>query len=195
MSSVELEKGLEMLINETFDMFDRDGNAKIDLNEFRAAWCWLGVDATDEEVEYTFNEIDDDQSGEIDIQEFTKAIKQSSYVTKDINVFNDDVPSEIIHATTEKKITIEEAEGARENKREATMTEKTQVGLCNNSAQIKEKNARKLWNLHMCIQMRDETSYRIQRWTQIHDNKAIEDYEEIWKPKKYIAKWTVGSRV
>ena len=57
-------------VRETFDKYDKDGNGKIDLQEFRELLAELGETAGPAEIESLFDEIDDDETGLIDYEEF-----------------------------------------------------------------------------------------------------------------------------
>ena len=57
-------------IRETFDKYDKDGNGKIDLQEFRELLSELGDTNEPAKVEALFDEIDEDETGIIDFEEF-----------------------------------------------------------------------------------------------------------------------------
>lgn len=57
-------------IRETFDKYDKDGNGKIDLQEFRELLAELGDTNEPAKVETLFDEIDEDETGIIDFEEF-----------------------------------------------------------------------------------------------------------------------------
>jgi len=67
---------VDEIMEATFKKFDIDRSGFIDFEEFRAAWCWLGVDTSDSELKKTFEFIDADMSGEIDLEEYRLAFKQ-----------------------------------------------------------------------------------------------------------------------
>jgi len=67
---------VDQIMEATFKKFDSDRSGCIDFEEFRAAWCWLGVDTSDSELKKTFEFIDADMSGEIDLDEYRLAFKQ-----------------------------------------------------------------------------------------------------------------------
>lgn len=53
-----------------FDTYDKDGNGKIDLPEFRALLAELGEKLEPAEAETLFDNIDDDETGMVDFEEF-----------------------------------------------------------------------------------------------------------------------------
>eukprot|EP00658_Telonema_sp_P-2_P021735 TRINITY_DN1866_c0_g1_i1.p1 TRINITY_DN1866_c0_g1~~TRINITY_DN1866_c0_g1_i1.p1 ORF type:complete len:200 (+),score=56.12 TRINITY_DN1866_c0_g1_i1:141-740(+) len=67
----ETQRGL---LEQAFRMFDKDGSGKIDTSEFREVCRSLQIVPTDSELAMMVEEIDLDQSGDIDIDEFVNAI-------------------------------------------------------------------------------------------------------------------------
>jgi len=57
-------------VRESFDKFDKDGNGKIDLQEFRELVAALGDTNEPAQVEAIFDEIDEDETGMVDFAEF-----------------------------------------------------------------------------------------------------------------------------
>ena len=66
------------MANQWLKIADLDGNGTIDFNEFKEFMTKLQDEETDEDqLREVFNSIDEDGSGELDIDEFAKAIKSS----------------------------------------------------------------------------------------------------------------------
>merc|ERR1712166_1414921 len=57
-----------------FNMFDKDGSGRIDNSEFRSVCRELGIVPTEIELQMMIEEIDVDNSGDIDMHEFVSAI-------------------------------------------------------------------------------------------------------------------------
>jgi calmodulin len=64
------------IFKQAFDMFDKEGNGTISVDELYQAFKNLGNDFTFEQVEEMVREIDADGSGEIDFEEFLSLIKK-----------------------------------------------------------------------------------------------------------------------
>ena len=67
---------LETAIQEAFDRFDTDSSKHIDKQEFSKAMHALGMRLKADDYDVLFREYDADQSGEIDLAEFTHMIKK-----------------------------------------------------------------------------------------------------------------------
>ena len=59
-----------MEINEAFDLFDTDKSGEIDTDELKQALSNLGIDAKNQTLQNMINDIDKNQSGTIDFDEF-----------------------------------------------------------------------------------------------------------------------------
>jgi calmodulin len=57
-------------LRETFDYNDRDGDGRIQVDEFSAMLDELEADMTDKDIEIGFKDIDTNDDGLIDFQEF-----------------------------------------------------------------------------------------------------------------------------
>ena len=57
-------------MKEAFDMFDADGNGTLDLSEIKAVMKDLKLEGAEKFILQRFREVDVDNSGEIDFQEF-----------------------------------------------------------------------------------------------------------------------------
>ena len=55
-----------------FDEFDKDGNGKIDLSEFRELLTTLGEQMEPAAAEALFDGVDSDETGLVDFEEFSK---------------------------------------------------------------------------------------------------------------------------
>ena len=53
---------------------DTDGSGTIDFEEFTEFLNKLSPDSTEDELKQVFDQIDEDKSGELDLEEFGKAI-------------------------------------------------------------------------------------------------------------------------
>merc|ERR1711998_80870 len=62
------------LFEDAFRMFDKDGSGTIDCSEFRDVCRQIGIIPTDSELQMMIEEIDTDNSGDIDMDEFVNAI-------------------------------------------------------------------------------------------------------------------------
>ncbi|EGB07446.1 hypothetical protein AURANDRAFT_27787 [Aureococcus anophagefferens] len=85
---------------EIFNLVDRDGGGTITKEELGELMDTLGIDATPEEIDLMIHEIDQDNNGEIDFEEFVAVMsrKVSATYTADqvknaFKVFEGDAPS------------------------------------------------------------------------------------------------------
>merc|ERR1712010_218739 len=60
---------------EAFRMFDQDGSGTISTGEFRDVCLAVGMTPTDTELKAMITELDQDQSGDIDLKEFLTAMQ------------------------------------------------------------------------------------------------------------------------
>jgi centrin-3 len=65
-------------IARAFKLFDEDGSGKITLRKMRRVAKELGENIGDEELQAMIDEFDQNQDGEIDMQEFFAIMKQST---------------------------------------------------------------------------------------------------------------------
>ena len=59
-------------LREAFDLFDRDGDETIDVNEFSSLFRCFGMRMTPKEIEAIVHKYDADGSGDIDFEEFVE---------------------------------------------------------------------------------------------------------------------------
>ena len=85
---------------EIFNLVDKDGGGTISKEELGELMETLGIDATPEEIDLMIHEIDQDNNGEIDFEEFVAVMsrKVSATYTADqvknaFKVFEGDAPS------------------------------------------------------------------------------------------------------
>ena len=85
---------------EIFNLVDRDGGGTITKEELGELMDTLGIDATPEEIDLMIHEIDQDNNGEIDFEEFVAVMsrKVSATYTADqvknaFKVFEGDAPA------------------------------------------------------------------------------------------------------
>eukprot|EP00879_Flechtneria_rotunda_P025052 GHRR01026589.1.p1 GENE.GHRR01026589.1~~GHRR01026589.1.p1 ORF type:complete len:114 (+),score=30.42 GHRR01026589.1:57-398(+) len=72
------------LCRKAFNTFDKDGSGTIDVRELKFALNAMGQYPTDEELFVMIHDVDEDNSGEIDFQEFCKVIlKHKAATAKD----------------------------------------------------------------------------------------------------------------
>ena len=57
-------------LRDTFNAFDRDGNAEMGYNEFIEAWKFLGRSGGQAEIKKSFDSVDIDGSGLVEFSEF-----------------------------------------------------------------------------------------------------------------------------
>lgn len=72
---------------EIFNLVDKDGGGTISKDELLELMETLGINASPEEVELMINEVDEDQSGEIDFDEFVAVMSRkvnSSYTAEQV---------------------------------------------------------------------------------------------------------------
>jgi len=62
-------------LKQAFDLFDADGSEEIEEHELKDVMKALGLKANNEEVRKMIEEVDDDNSGTIDFNEFLKMMK------------------------------------------------------------------------------------------------------------------------
>merc|ERR1711898_87338 len=63
---------------EAFRMFDTDGSGTISCGEFRDVCLAVGMTPTDDELKAMIQELDQDDSGDIDLQEFLSAMQSKT---------------------------------------------------------------------------------------------------------------------
>uniref|UniRef100_A0A7S1GDX7 Calmodulin n=1 Tax=Bicosoecida sp. CB-2014 TaxID=1486930 RepID=A0A7S1GDX7_9STRA len=85
---------------EIFNLVDKDGGGTISKDELLELMETLGINASPEEVELMINEVDEDQSGEIDFEEFVAVMSRkvnSSYTPDQVKaafkIFEGTAPS------------------------------------------------------------------------------------------------------
>ena len=61
-------------VSEAFEMFDRNKDGKIDFNEFKETWNYIGLKADDDELRRIFDQFDTNKDGLISDAEFIEAI-------------------------------------------------------------------------------------------------------------------------
>lgn len=57
-------------LEEAFNAFDRDKSGAIDTKELKSVMLQLGFNPSDDELQRMINEVDDNQNGEIEFEEF-----------------------------------------------------------------------------------------------------------------------------
>merc|ERR1712241_837224 len=62
-------------MRETFDRFDRNGSGELNLEEYKKAWKFLGRPGTEEEITTAFKNVDIDNSGYIEWEEFVFSLQ------------------------------------------------------------------------------------------------------------------------
>ena len=62
------------IANQWMNIADTDGSGTIDFGEFKEFLNKLSPDTEEDELKTVFDQIDEDQSGELDKEEFAKAI-------------------------------------------------------------------------------------------------------------------------
>eukprot|EP00492_Amphilonche_elongata_P003377 TRINITY_DN369_c0_g1_i1.p1 TRINITY_DN369_c0_g1~~TRINITY_DN369_c0_g1_i1.p1 ORF type:complete len:180 (-),score=48.57 TRINITY_DN369_c0_g1_i1:73-543(-) len=80
------EDEINKLLYETFKKFDKDGSGKLEKPEFHKAWEFLGLKATPDEINRSFEKVDVDASGLVDRYEFANAIKGSRLAELSLSV-------------------------------------------------------------------------------------------------------------
>merc|ERR1712216_905528 len=64
------------LFTETFRLFDKDGSGTIDTEEFRAVCETIGMTPTESELQLMLLDVDANNSGDIDLEEFIEAMRR-----------------------------------------------------------------------------------------------------------------------
>merc|ERR1712227_750410 len=64
--------------NEAFQMFDTDGSGAISSSEFREVCLAVGMTPTEDELKVMIQELDQDGSGDIDLNEFLSAMQSKT---------------------------------------------------------------------------------------------------------------------
>merc|ERR1712196_358585 len=72
----ELTEEQVQVFTEAFQMFDKDGSGAIDAREFRAVCQEIGMNPTDSELKLMLRDVDKNDSGDVDLQEFITAMKE-----------------------------------------------------------------------------------------------------------------------
>eukprot|EP00954_Amorphochlora_amoebiformis_P000819 63215-Amorphochlora_amoeboformis.AAC.1 len=93
----ELSSEQKQEIREAFDLFDTDGSGTIDKNELKVAMRALGFEPKKEEIAKMIQDIDKDNSGEIDFPEFLEMMTakmgdrdSKTEILKAFRLFDDD---------------------------------------------------------------------------------------------------------
>mmetsp|Transcript_16304 Transcript_16304/g.19541 ORF Transcript_16304/g.19541 Transcript_16304/m.19541 type:complete len:168 (+) Transcript_16304:42-545(+) len=93
----ELTAEQKQEIREAFDLFDTDGSGSIDKNELKVAMRALGFEPKKEEIAKMIQDIDKDNSGEIDFPEFLEMMTakmgerdSKTEILKAFRLFDDD---------------------------------------------------------------------------------------------------------
>merc|ERR1712038_1484395 len=63
-----------MTLKDTFNAFDKDGNAELGYPEYQEAWKFLGQPGTDADIKAAFDSVDVDTSGLVEWNEFVFSI-------------------------------------------------------------------------------------------------------------------------
>ena len=71
------EEEINQHLTDAFNKFDEDRSGQLGQWEFQQAWFYLGLKGTENEIKEAFTEVDGNNSGKIDIDEFKNAIKGS----------------------------------------------------------------------------------------------------------------------
>merc|ERR1711953_309040 len=61
-------------LKDTFNAFDKDGNAELGFPEYQEAWKFLGQPGTNEDIKNAFDSVDVDASGLVEWDEFVFSI-------------------------------------------------------------------------------------------------------------------------
>merc|ERR1712142_1058421 len=69
------DEEIKKLLTATFKKFDKHGSGKLELPEFHKSFEFLGLNASAEEIDRSFQAVDVDHSGLIDRAEFMTAIQ------------------------------------------------------------------------------------------------------------------------
>lgn len=80
--SVDLSEAQREEMREAFDLFDRDGSGGISFQELTCVMYALGQNITQAEALQLFQEVDTDNSGEIDFDEFIKMMSKRQQAGK-----------------------------------------------------------------------------------------------------------------
>ena len=68
------ERKLYVTVKDTFNAFDRDGNAELAFPEYYEAWKFLGQPGSDDQIKQAFDSVDVDATGLVDFEEFIFSI-------------------------------------------------------------------------------------------------------------------------
>ena len=68
------ERKLYVTVKDTFNAFDRDGNAELAYPEYYEAWKFLGQPESDDQIKQAFDSVDVDATGLVDFEEFILSI-------------------------------------------------------------------------------------------------------------------------
>jgi Ca2+-binding EF-hand superfamily protein len=69
-----------------FKKFDSDNSGELEMREFHAAWKLLGLKGTPAEMDRSFYNVDANNSGRIDMDEFKDSIKSSRSAELSMNL-------------------------------------------------------------------------------------------------------------
>ena len=71
------EEEINQHLTDAFNKFDEDRSGQLGQWEFQQAWFYLGLKGTEEEVKRAFADVDADNSGMVDLNEFITTIKSA----------------------------------------------------------------------------------------------------------------------
>jgi hypothetical protein len=74
-ASVLFEEEINAHLTEAFNKFDESGDGILGQWEFQQAWFFLGLKGSEAEIQDAFKDVDTNNSGLIDVNEFCKSIK------------------------------------------------------------------------------------------------------------------------
>lgn len=100
-SDVLTDAEIEKHLTTVFNKFDTDSSGLLGQWEFTQAWLELGLKGSEEEINDAFLSVDTNNSGEIDINEFMKAIKSERLLELNLSRVFDKMG--IQYATSEEK--------------------------------------------------------------------------------------------
>merc|ERR1712086_336661 len=132
----KLEPEQKEIFEMAFSMFDRDGSGTVDVEEMRAVCKQVGIIPTDSELQLMIQELDTDQSGDIDKEEFLACLesKQVDPESEDVikfafERFDTDGSGKLSHAELEDVLThMGEPLTAREIKQLISICDKNNDG-------------------------------------------------------------------
>merc|ERR1719210_818934 len=107
------ERKMYVTVKDTFNAFDRDGNAELAFPEYYEAWKFLGQPGSDDQIKQAFDSVDVDATGLVDFEEFIFSIMQEKALKYGVLADMERLKTLLGNVATEYGLLRESMQGAR----------------------------------------------------------------------------------